>query len=109
MEAIKNLRYELKDHIVIGSPKQIDWAISIANQFLFRAHCADFQYADLMIGFEFGQLKFAKFWIDHRSKDSRDCGELIEFMEGYLLEVKAENRPIADLSREELKRRVKRL
>lgn len=109
MEAIKNLKYDLKDHIVIGSPKQIEWAISIARQFMERAHCADFKHGDLMIGFEFGKLKFAKFWIDHRSENPRDCGILIAFMREYLPSVKAENRPIAALSPEELKRRVSRL
>ena len=108
-EAIKNLEYDLADYITVGSPKQIGWAIAIAAQFLARAHCAGFEYSDLMIGFNQGKLKFAKFWIDNRSKDSRDCGELIEFMEGYLQEVKSESRPIASLSREELQRRVSRL
>ena len=58
-------RLGLNTPIAIGSEKQIKWAKSIANEFLFYAHAWSFTAADIDLFFA-NRGKYAKFWIDNR-------------------------------------------
>ena len=59
--------------ITIGSEKQIAWAKSIAEAFLFHAHAWSFTPADIDSLFA-SRGKYAKFWIDNRNP-SGNSGE----------------------------------
>ena len=52
-----------------GNSKQIDWAKSIASDFLFYAHAWGFKADQIDLLFA-SRGKYAKFWIDNRCKRS---------------------------------------
>ena len=59
--------------ITIGSEKQVAWAKSIAEAFLFHAHAWSFTPAEIDSLFA-NRGKYAKFWIDNRNP-SGNSGE----------------------------------
>lgn len=66
-------RLSLNPPITIGGPKQIAWAKSIADQFLYHAHAWGFKAEQIDWLFA-NRGKYAKFWIDNRNP-SGNSGE----------------------------------
>ena len=66
-------RLEANPPIAVGSEKQVNWAKSIASQFLFHAHAWGFKADDIDLLFA-NRGKYSKFWIDNRNP-SGNSGE----------------------------------
>jgi|GEM_PF-3743850 len=93
------------------SEKQKNYAIAIARDFVYN-ECTfrSFNMDDMEMFLKSDRAMYYQFWID--CKPQRFCTYAIPqklAVEKAIAEMKAENRPIAALSTEELKRRVSRL